>query len=118
MTALVDGYHTDPGRLQARLIEIEEDLASRVNEYEAAAGDRARLIREWEKNFAVARVKAKGTDADARKAAALVAAADANDVYTRLQEAEGQYEAAKVAVNVLTTRASIGQSILRSQGRA
>lgn len=119
MTALANGLHTDPVRLQARLSEIEEDLGNRLQEYEAAAGERARLVRDWEKAFAIARVGAKGNDADARKAAALVAAFEGTDgLYERLKEAEGQYEASKVAVRVLEVKASIGMAILKSQGRS
>lgn len=106
-----------PAAVMARLAEIENDLAQRMNDYESAAGDRARLIRDWEKRLAIARKVAKGNDAESRKAAALVSAADQDDLYQRLQDAESTYEACKVVTKVLETRATIGMSILRAQGR-
>lgn len=106
-----------PAAVMERLGAIENDLAERTNDYETAANDRARLIRDWEKRLAIARKSAKGNDADARKAAALVTATEQDDLYERLTEAESTFEACKVVVRVLETRASIGQSILRAQGR-
>jgi hypothetical protein len=108
----------DPAQIMERLGAIEEDLAGRQNEFEQAAGDRARLIRDWERRVAIARRTAKGNDADARKAAALVMAIDQDDLYERLSEAEGQFDALRAVTRVLETRASIGQSILRGMGRA
>jgi hypothetical protein len=107
-----------PAQIMERLGAIEVDLASRQNEFEQAAGDRARLIRDWERRVAIARRTAKGNDADARKAAALVMAIDQDDLYERLSEAEGQFDALRAVTRVLETRASIGQSILRGMGRA
>lgn len=106
-----------PAAVMARLAEIENDLAERQNEYEQAASDKARLVRDWEKRYASHRVTAKGNDAEARKAAALGAAIDQDDLWERLKQAEGTFEACKVVVGVLDKRASIGQSILRAQGR-
>lgn len=108
----------DSAQIMDRLGAIEEDLAGRQNEFEQAAGDRARLIRDWERRVAIARRTAKGNDADARKAAALVMAIDQDDLYERLSEAEGQFDALRAVTRVLETRASIGQSILRGMGRA
>lgn len=110
--------HSTPGAVIARLAEIETDLANRMNEYETAASDRARLIRDWDKHFAIALKTAKGGDAGARKAAALVTAIETDKTYEQLQEAESAYEALKVVTKVLETRATIGMSILRAQGRA
>jgi hypothetical protein len=107
-----------PAQIMERLGAIEVDLATRQNEFEQAAGDRARLIRDWERRVAIARRTAKGNDADARKAAALVMAIDQDDLYERLSEAEGQFDALRAVTRVLETRASIGQSILRGMGRA
>jgi hypothetical protein len=107
-----------PAAVLERLAEIERDLGERQNEYEQAAGDRARLIRDWERRLAIATAKAKGGDANARKQAALVIAAEQDDLYDRLKYAEDVYAALHAVIRVLETRASIGQSILRSQGRA
>jgi hypothetical protein len=113
-----DQDHSAPGAVMARLAAIEEDLATRQGEYEEAAGERARLIRDWEKRLAMARPQVKGSDADARKAAALVMAAEQDDLYERLTDAESRFEALKAVSRVLETRSAIGMSILKSQGRA
>lgn len=109
---------TDPAQIHARLEEIEQDLGARQNEYEAAAGDRARLIRHWEKRLAIHSKTAKGGSADVRKAVALASAIEQDDLYERLTEAEGLYDAHRVVARVLETRATIGQSLLKSMGRA
>lgn len=100
-----------------RLAEIEHDLEERQIDYENAARQKFLLTRDWDKRLAIARGRANGSDAEARKAAALVMAAAQDDLYDRLQAAEAEYEALKVVTKTLETRASIGQSILRAQGR-
>jgi hypothetical protein len=107
-----------PGAVMARLAEIEQDLAERQNAYEDAASERVRLVRDWEKRLATARIHAKGSDAEARKAAALMTAIEADDLYDRLKAAEGTYEGCKAVVKVLEVRATVGMSILRAQGRS
>lgn len=116
-TATVNGL--SPAAVMQRLADIEADLGGRQHEYDQAAGDSARLVREWEYRLAIAQTKSTtGTDANARKAAAFVAAASQEDgLFERLKEAEGQFAAARAAVKVLEIRASIGQSILRGLGR-
>lgn len=111
----------DLGHPQAtldRLAQIEHDLGERLNEYEEAARQKFRLSRDWDKRYAIHRRTAKGSDADARKAAALGAAIEQDDLYERLTDAESEYEALRVVMKTLETRASIGQSILKAQGRA
>jgi hypothetical protein len=110
--------HSHPGDVMARLADIEQDLATRQNDLEEAAGARARLVRDWEKRLAIATATAKGGDANARKQAALVIAADQDELYESLTEAESAYAALHAVVKVLEVRATIGMSILRSQGRA
>ena len=110
--------HSHPGAVLGRLAEIENDLAERMNEYETAAGDRARLIRDWERRLAISTATAKGGDANARKQAALVMASAQDDLYDRLRDAEGAYAALHAVVRVLETRATVGMAILKSQGRA
>jgi hypothetical protein len=109
-----DAPHTVVGRLE----EIERDLAERMNDYEQAADDRARKIRDWEKRLAIHQKTANGANAEVRKATALVAAIEQDGLYEELSDAEARYDALRVVVRVLETRATIGMSILRSQGRA
>lgn len=106
-----------PGAVVAGLEAIANDLAIRQNDYEEAAADRARLVREWERRLAAHRLTAKGNDADARKAAALGAAISQDDLYERLMDAEGRFEGCRAVIKVLETRAMIGLGILRSQNR-
>lgn len=102
---------SDPAAVMARLEAIEEDLAQRQNEYEEAALDWFRAKRDRERDRAVEFMRALGTVAE-RQATADKATADKG------KEEEARYEACKAVVRVLETRASIGQSILRAQGRA
>lgn len=101
-----------------RLAEIEQDLGNRQNSFEKAADDRARLVRDWDKRLAIHQKTAKGPNSETRKAVALVAAIEQDDLYERLKDAEARYDALKVVTRTLETRATIGQSILRAQGRA
>lgn len=107
-----------PGEVQHRLNEIEVDLANRANPYEQAADDRARLLRDWEKRMAICTKQASGSSEGARKAHALVAAIEQDDLHDRLADAEARYDALRVVVKVLEVRSTIGMSVLRSMGRA
>lgn len=100
-----------PGAVIARLEEIENDLAIRQGALESAAQSWYRLKRDKEKARALAFIDAEGTVAE-RQAIA--------DRETALmgKEEEALYEALKAVVRTLETRASIGQSILRSQNRS
>lgn len=101
----------NPGLVMGRLNEIDKDLAARLNALEAAALAWFRVKRDKEHKRAVAFMKASGTVAERNAVAeietAMLGAAE-----------EAEWEALKAVVRVLETRASIGQSILRSQGRA
>jgi len=99
-----------PGPVMSRLAQIENDLAQRQNVYETAA--RAWFIakRDREKEYATEYMRAEGP-VEARKAQAIRATS-----HIGVNE-EAEYEALKAVVRVLETRASIGQSLLRSQGR-
>lgn len=108
----------EPAAIMARLDEIERDLGSRQNDLEKAAGDRARLIRDWEKRLAISSAVAQGRDAKAREKAALVLAAEQDDLYDRLTEAEGAFAALQAVVRVMDTRSTIGMALLKSHGRA
>ena len=100
----------DPAQVTARLEEIERDLAIRQNALEAAALGWFRAKRDREREWATAYLAAEGP-AHERKARADLAVATVGTM------AEAEFEALRAVVRVLETRASIGQSLLRSQGR-
>lgn len=102
---------TDPGIVLHRLEQIETDLAVRQNTYEAAALAWFRAKREKEHARAVAFMKAQGTVAERQ------AQADIETARIGMEE-EAEYEATRAVMRTLETRASIGQSVLRSQGRS
>ena len=99
-----------PSPIISRLASIENDLAQRQNVLETAA--RAWFIakRDREKEYAIEYMRAEGP-VEARKAQAIRATS-----HIGVTE-EAEYEALRAVVRVLETRASIGQSLLRSQGR-
>jgi len=101
---------TDPGMVLRRLEEIDNDLALRQNTYETAARGWITAKRDKEHHRAVEFIKAEGTVAERNAIADRESSMDG-----KLEEAE--YEALKAVVRVLETRASIGQSILRSMSR-
>lgn len=102
---------SDPGNVMARLEAIETDLASRQNALESAARKWFVEKREKEHKRAVAFISAEGTVAERS------AIADRETARVGAQE-EAEWEALRVVVRTLEARASIGQSLLRSQGRA
>lgn len=97
-----------PQAVQRRLIEIEQDLATRQGTLESAAKNWCEAKREREHDRAVAFINAVGTVAE-RQAIA--------DRSTALQgvEAEAEWESVRAVVRVLETRASVLQSVLRAQ---
>jgi hypothetical protein len=108
----------EPLQILQRLEAIEEDLAVRQSDYEEAAGEMHRLVRDFELRVARASLQAKADTATEKKWRALEAVAASDDgLYEKLKEAEGRYEALKAALRVLEQRASIGQSLLRAAGR-
>jgi hypothetical protein len=118
MNATVD-THARPGAVIDRLDEIERDLAERQPDFEQAADDRARAVRDWDRRLALHMKRATGSNSEARKANGFVAAIeqDNGQLYEQLQDAEARYDALRVVMRTLETRATIGQSILRAQGR-
>lgn len=100
-----------PGVVIHRLEEIERDLAIRQGAFEAAALGWFRAKRDRERQRALAFIAATGTVAERN------AIADRDTAMLGASE-EAEYEALKAVVRTLETRASIGQSILRSQARA
>ena len=101
---------THPGAVMQRLVEIEADLAARQQILERSAMKWFQTKRDREREYAEAFLAAEGT-VDQRKAHAAIHAS------TLGKEVEAEYEAVKAVVRVLETRASIGQSLLRSQSR-
>lgn len=99
-----------PAQIMERLEQIEQDLASRQNEYQQAAEDWHRANRDKEKSWADAYMLATGQVTD-RKAAAIQASSHIG------ADAEARYVALKAAVSVLETRSMIGQSLLKAHGR-
>lgn len=100
-----------PGAVMHRLATIENDLEIRQNDLEQAALDWFHVKREREKAWADEFLTAVGTDGQ-RKAKATSSTALIG------MEAEAAWEATKKVVDVLGTRAMIGQSILKAQGRS
>lgn len=100
-----------PGPVIGRLEAIDKDLAARQNALEAAALAWFRAKRDKEHKRAVEFLRARGTVAERN------AVADEQTSMLGMAE-EAEWEALKAVVRVLETRASIGQSILRSQGRS
>jgi hypothetical protein len=106
-----------PGPVMDGLTAIGRDMAERSQEFENAARDRARLGRQWEKRLAIHMLKAQGSNSDMRKANALVAATEQDDLHERLTEAEATFEALRIVMKVLSDRSMIGMAVLRAQGR-
>jgi len=100
-----------PAQVMARLEEIENDLANRQNVLESAACQWFVAKREREHKRAVEFLKAEGSVAERN------AIADRSTAREGAQQ-EAEYEALKAVVRTLDTRASIGMSLLRAQGRA
>lgn len=100
-----------PAAVQARLDEIEEALALKQNAYEEAAQAHFLARRLKEKTRAEEFMKAEGTVAERS------AKADQKTALMGVEE-EGRWEGLRGVVKVLDTRAAIGMSLLRSQGRA
>lgn len=107
-----------PQQVLERLEAIEREMALRQLEHEESAASKARLMRDWDKRMAICMVHAKGSNAETRKAHALVAAIEQDDLYERLTDAESTFAACSTAERSREKRAMIGQSILKAQGRS
>jgi hypothetical protein len=94
----------------ARLAEIENDLAVRQNALESAGMAWFKGKRDRMKARATAFLLAEGSVAERSAKADEQTALDAKNE-------EAEWEALKAVVGVLETRASIGQSLLRAQGK-
>jgi hypothetical protein len=99
-----------PAAVQARLEEIDADLAVRQNEFEDASLAHFTSKRLKEKAKAEAFLRAEGTVAQRT-------AISERDTAVLGMEEEARWEGLKGVVRVLDTRAAIGMSLLRAQGR-
>lgn len=102
---------SNPAAVRDRLEEIERDLALLQNDLEDAAFSWFRSKRGKEKERARVFMQSEGS-VEARKAQADLATAHLG------ADDEARYEALRAVGRVLETRANIGMSLLRSQGRA
>lgn len=103
---------TNPAAIMQRLEQIEVDLAEREHDFSRSAGDRARLSREVEYQQAKFYAEATGNTTDRRMRAQ--ERIGATQEYRDLLAAEATYDACKAAIDVLKTRSSIGQTLLRT----
>jgi hypothetical protein len=101
----------DPGNVMARLEDIENDLAVRQNAWESAARRWFGIQGDLRKDWATAFLTADGNATEKRAAADQAMAG-------RGGHEQAEYEAIRAVVKVLETRATIGMSILKAQGRA
>jgi D-alanine-D-alanine ligase-like ATP-grasp enzyme len=99
-----------PASVQARLEEIDRELAVKQNDAEAAAMDYYRCKRTAQKQRAEAFLTAEGSVAQRN------AIADRDTSHIGMLE-EGRWEGLKAVVRTLDTRAAIGMSLLRAQSR-
>jgi hypothetical protein len=102
-------------QIEQTLVEIDEDLSSRLDEYENAAWKFFQAKREHERSLAELRLQVEGTVQERQDRA--MAKHAKTDAYKNFIVAEATYEANKAAIGVLTTRSSIGQSLLKAQTR-
>jgi hypothetical protein len=100
-----------PQQIQAKLEDIEQDLAARQNLLERSAMAWYRKKRDREAAWARAYISADGP-AHVRKAEA-----DLSVATVGVQE-EAEWEALRAVVRTLETRATIGMALLKTQGRA
>lgn len=102
---------SSPAEVQERLEAVDTELALRLNDLEEAAMTWFRIKPKRERMWAESYIRVDGP-AHIRKVAA-----DSSVANEEWAEAEGRYEVLKVIVRGLESKASIGQSILRSQSR-
>ncbi len=101
----------DPLEYVERVEQIEADLARRQPVLEDAARKWFVAKRDRDRDRAIAFLGATGTVAERN------AIAD-RDTATNGAMAEAEYEALKAVVRTLETRASIGQTLIRVNGRS
>jgi hypothetical protein len=101
---------SSPQQVEERLNEIDRDLAILQNAIEQAAWEWFQGKRDREKARAEAFLASDGPVAE-REAIAI------RDTVQLYREEEASWEAKKSKLKVLEARLSVGQSILKSQGR-
>lgn len=101
-----------PAAIMRRLEEIERDLAIRQNALEEEAQIYHNWVAEVERLRAVEYLKTSGT-VEERKSKVTAEMGQCAQ-WDELKESTAKYEALKAAVKVLTTRASIAQSLLKA----
>lgn len=101
----------NPHTVQARLDEIDRDLAERLPQLEEAGRLHFIAKRDREQRIATAFLAAEGTVAERNAIAAGSFGGDG-------AEEEAAWESLRAAVRVLETRAQIGMALLKSYGRA
>lgn len=99
-----------PQQVQERLEAIERDIAERQGEYENAALEWYRRKRDREHDEALAFLAVEGTDTKRR----MIAKRESAHIG---KEEEARYEALRAVMRTLDTRAAIGMSLLKAQGR-
>jgi hypothetical protein len=95
-----------------RLEAIEQDLATKQPDLEKYSDEWTRLKRDKLKKWAEAYMASSGKEVTTRKASAILQSEDIGI------EEEAKYVGLKAVVEVLSTRASICQTLLNSHGRA
>jgi hypothetical protein len=107
---------TAPGAIHDRLCEIENEMALKQNEYEAAALAHYRQRREKEKSWAEEFMSCAFEGDRKRTVSEREAMADRQTALIGVEE-EAQWEALRAVMRTLEARATIGQSLLRAQTR-
>jgi hypothetical protein len=106
----------NPALILKRLEDIETDLALRQAALERVANEAHHTARDMELRMAQTKLVTQAKTETEKKDKALVAIAAADDdLYQRSVRAEAEYAGLKAVVKVLEARASIGQSLLRTQ---
>lgn len=101
----------NPVAMIDRLEQLERDLADRQATVEDLAVRWFKVKRDREKAYAIAFLAADGTTGQ-RDAQARLAAYDVDD-----GSVEGEWEGAKAAIKAIETRASVGQTLVRTNVR-
>lgn len=100
-------------QITERLEGIEQDVYDRQAKGEEAAEKFYRAKRNFELEYAKKYIQTKGSVTDRKQAT--VEALEKDPAWFALLESEGAYEGWKAVMRALEQRASIGQSLLKSQ---
>ena len=100
-------------QITERLESIEDDVQKRQEKGEGAAENFYRAKRDYELAFALKFMDCTGTVTERKLKA--TTAMENDPAHLELMTYEGAYEGWKAAMRTLELRASIGQSLLKSQ---